>query len=191
MKNIKTDSRLTSLDGIERIRGYYLSPVSIPKISLVYNSFNFNTPCVRMFPETEYVEILVNQQEKQLIVFPCNQTNQDSVKWSKIKANEIQPRKIQAKHFCENIFEVMGWNEKYRYKVLADLQEHNGQKHIVFNLASFEMSGLIPEHNHEDREWGKVIPSSSFNTNILHDRRKSKNMTQKDVSDKPNINMRH
>jgi transcriptional regulator with XRE-family HTH domain len=53
------------------------------------------------------------------------------------------------------------------------------------------MSVLMPENNHEDQVWKNVIPLSADNTKFLHDRRIAKNMTQKDVSDKANINLRH
>jgi len=86
---------------------------------------------------------------------------------------------------------MMGWNEKYRYKVLADIQERDGQTHIIFNLSDFEMSVLMPERNHEDQEWKKAIHSSAYNTKFLHDRRVAKSMTQKDVSDEAKINLRH
>ena len=144
MENKKTVSELLSRDVLEDsvlVRTEFISPEFLPKITLDYDSLTFNTACVRLFPETEYVQIVVNTEKLQLKVLPCKPSDADAVKWSINSENDkFQPRKVSAKGFCSQIFLLMDWNIKYRYKIKAVYQQFGDQKYLVFNLSDFEIS---------------------------------------------------
>ena len=143
MENKKPDSGLLShnvLKNLEFVRAEFVSPVFLPKITLAHDNFIFNTACVRLFPETEYVQIIVNPAKNQLKVLPSKPSDKSAVKWSNSKNNKHQPQNIQSRSFCSQIFLMMDWNVKYRYKVMAIFQELGGQKFLIFNLNDFEMN---------------------------------------------------
>jgi hypothetical protein len=73
------------LNDFEYIRSEFTTPVYKPKITLDYDNLTFNAACVRLLPESEYVQMLADQKKKRLLVWSCKQHDKDSVKWSIIK----------------------------------------------------------------------------------------------------------
>ena len=122
------------LKNMELVRAEFVSPAFNPKITFTRDNFTFNSACVRLFPETEYVQMIVNPEKNQLKVLPCKTFDNDAVKWSISKNNKHQPRNVRAKGFCSQIFLVMNWNIKYRYKVMAVFQDIGNKKILTFNL---------------------------------------------------------
>ena len=59
-------------DGYQVVRGEFFSHLYEPCIT--FNNFKvyMNTACIRKLPETDYVQILVNQEKKKLAVRPCS-----------------------------------------------------------------------------------------------------------------------
>ena len=111
------------------VRADYISPRPKPKIMLTYDSFTFNTACVRLFPETEYVQIFVNTEKRRLKILPCEPSDDTAIKWSVTKNNKKHPRNVRSKGLCSQVFSLMDWNVKYSYKAMAVYQEFGGQKH--------------------------------------------------------------
>lgn len=123
----------------EYIRSEFTTPVFKPKITLDYDNVAFNAACVRLFPESEYIQILADQSKRRLLIWPCMQFDKDSVKWSNLKNGKPQSRNIRAKMLCAKIFKMMHWVTDYRYKVMAVYQEFDSLRFVVFNLVECEM----------------------------------------------------
>ena len=167
-------SRLISteeLNDFEVVRSEYTTPVFKPKITLNYDNVTFNAACVRFFPESEYIQILVDPTKQRLLVWPCDPHTKASVKWSKMKDGDPKSRKITARILCAKLFELMNWNIQHRYKIMAVYQELEGRKLCLFNLPECEM--LQDEEPTEGNDDGKkkkrrrVFPldwSKSFGT---------------------------
>lgn len=127
------------LNEFEYVRPEFTTPVFKPKITFDCTHFTANAACVRLFPESEYVQLLANPAKKRLLVWPCNQFDKGSVKWSNIKNGNPQSRGITAKPLCAKVFRMMNWIADYRYKVMAVYQELDELKFVVFNLVECEM----------------------------------------------------
>ena len=178
--------------GVMRVSADFLIPFSKPQLTITKKHIKFNTACVRLFPVTEYVRVVVDEDKKQLCVFQCDKTETDAIKWSNIREKKSQPRTIHATSFCTKIFQMMDWNARYSYKVMA-LYIHN---RISFNLAEFEMSALKPQDKPQENNIAidtidnEFVEAMSQSAKLLYDRRKSKNMTQQEVADIADINIR-
>jgi hypothetical protein len=127
------------LNNFEYIRAEFTTPIFKPKITLDYDNFTLNAACVRLFPESEYVQMLADQHKRRLLIWPCGQFDKDSIKWSNIKNGKPQSRSIRAKMLCAKIFRMMKWVTDYRYKVMAVFQEFDELRFVVFNLIECEM----------------------------------------------------
>ena len=178
--------------GYEHIVADFINPTFKPQLTITIKNIRFNTPCVRLFSVTEYVRLVVNEDKKQLDVFQCDKTETDAIKWSNIREKKSQPRTIHATSFCTKIFQMMDWNARYSYKVMA-LYIHN---RISFNLAEFEMNALNLENKPQGHNMAvdtidnEFVEAMSQSAKLLYDRRKSKNMTQQEVADIADINIR-
>ena len=142
MENKRPDNGLLThnvLQNLELVCAEFVSPTFKPKITLAHDYCVFNTACVRLFSGIDYIQITVDSEKSQLKVSPCEPSEKSAVKWSTHRNNKQQPQIIRARSFCSQIFLMMDWNIKYRYKIMAVYQEFGGQKFLIFNLNDFEM----------------------------------------------------
>ena len=140
-----TAGGLKSLDELNKfqyIRKEFTTPTYEPKITLNYDTLAFNAACVRIFPDSEYIQILVDDEAKRIVVWSCDRYDKDAIKWSVIKDNKPKSRTVRAKIACAKLFELMNWNIDYRYKIISVYQELESLKLLVFNLTECEM--LVP-----------------------------------------------
>ena len=137
---------LQSIDELNKyqvIRSEFVSPRLRAKVTFNINSLTFSTRCIRLFEESQYVQILINSDENRMVVIPCDEHTKDSLKWCNIKSGKKKSRKIGCKLFGVKLYEMMGWNPENRYRVQAIYQELAGKQVILFNLEEFEM--VVPE----------------------------------------------
>jgi len=137
---------LLSLDELNQaqvIMPEFTAPTFRPKVTLDYKNIIFNASCVRLFPKTEYVQLLVDNTKRRLIALPCERNDIGVVKWSKVKNGIPQSHYIKAEVACAKVFRMMEWDITYRYKVMAVYQELSGVAFTIFNFADCTM--LVPE----------------------------------------------
>jgi hypothetical protein len=142
---------LKSLDELleaQYVRAEWVSPVFKPKVTLNYGDITFNTSCVKLMEDTEYIHLLALPSTRRLVVEPCKERDKDSIKWSVIKDGKPKSRKVPAKIACAQLFRLMSWNIGYRYKIMAVYQVLEGRRLIVFNLIECEM--YVPEESDND-----------------------------------------
>jgi hypothetical protein len=133
---------IQSLDELldsEVVRSEFLSPTFQAKVTIQYARFRFNAACVRMFSDTQFVQVLVDRSRKRIVVIPCQEFSPCRLKWSNYKDGKPQSRDCLAKFTCAKLFEMMNWIPENRYKIMAVYQELEGVRLIVFNLVECEM----------------------------------------------------
>ena len=118
----------------QRVRGEFLSPIFKPKATFSFDSMTFNTSCVKIFPEEQFVSVSVDLQNLRVVVEPCEEGENFSLKFANNKKGINVPRKCMAKGTCQLLYEMMNWNTQAKYRTLAIQQEFFGRKIIVFNL---------------------------------------------------------
>lgn len=126
------------LQKYEYIRTEFFSSVFKAKITLNCETVTFSAACVRLFPESEYVQILADREGQRLLAWSCDQHAKAAVKWSKFKDGKLQSRIIIARILCAKIFELMNWDTRYRYKIMAVYQKLEGHTFVLFNLDECE-----------------------------------------------------
>jgi hypothetical protein len=134
---------LDELNNSEVVRSEFLSPKYRPSMTFDFDKIVFNASCIRLFPDTEHVLLLVDREKKRLIALPCSQYTKDAFRWSKTKGVKLQPRHSMSRVFSAKIFDMMNWIPENRYRVQAVYLEIEGQRLIVFNLEECEM--VVPE----------------------------------------------
>ena len=122
--------------GYQVVRGEFFAHTYEP--SFTFNQFkvSVNTACIRKLPNVEYVQILVNPEEKKLVVKPCLEEEKDSFRWCTAKQ---KPKQIKCTIFAAKIINLMNWNPNYRYKILGKLIKTEGQLLFVFDLTTPEI----------------------------------------------------
>ena len=65
-------------DGFQVVRREFFAHLNEPSISFNNYKFYVNTACLTKFPDTEYVQVLVNRNTKILALRPCGEGERDS-----------------------------------------------------------------------------------------------------------------
>ena len=126
-----------SLTGYEVVRGEFFAHTFEPSITFSNNKVYVNTACIRKLPDIEYVQILVNQEQKRLVVRPCQEDARDSFRWCS-SGNKRAPKQVTCRVFYGKILSLMNWNASYRYKLLGKLIKSNNELLFVFDLTTAE-----------------------------------------------------
>ncbi len=135
--DIEIDDKF-SFEGYQVVRGEFFSHIFEP--SLTFNNYKVqvNKACLKKLPEYDYVQIMVNPDEKKLAVRPCMEDEKDSFRWCSATANR-SPKQITCRMFFAKVFTLMNWQIDYKYKLLGKLKKANGQYLFVFDLNTPEI----------------------------------------------------
>ena len=122
--------------GYQVVRGEYFAHLHEPSITFNRSKVSLNTACLKRLPHVDYVQILVNSEERKLAVRPCREDEKDSFPWSTIKR---KPKQITCRVFFAKIVDLMDWNQEFRYKLLGKLIKSGNEYLFIFDLAATEI----------------------------------------------------
>lgn len=127
-----------SYDGYQVVRGEFFAHTYEPSFTFNSNKVSVNTACIKKLPDTDFVQILVNPDEKKLAVRPCQEYEKDSFRWCSATSKR-SPRQITCRIFFAKVVSLMGWNSAYRYKLLGKLIKSDNELLFVFDLTTPEI----------------------------------------------------
>lgn len=151
-----------SYDGYEVVRGVFFAHLFEPSVRLAKEQVSVNSACIRRLPETEYVQFLVNRNEKKMVVKPCSEETKDSFRWNAVgKDGKIRPKIISCKEFYDRIMKLMDWNPECRYRIMGKLMRTKTECIFVFDLKDAE---IFQKGKRGDRGSRKAIYPQEWNT---------------------------
>ena len=62
----------------------YFAHTKEPSITFSDYKFHVNTACIKKFPNTDYVQVLINKVKKVFALRPCEETAKDALPWARI-----------------------------------------------------------------------------------------------------------
>ena len=128
-----------SYKGYEVARGIFFAHLFEPSVKLVKETVSVNSACIRKLPGTEYVQFLVNRDEKKLAVKACTEDTKDSFRWATTgKDGKVKPKVISCKPFFEKIMKLMDWDPNLRYRITGKLIRTKTESIFVFDLKERE-----------------------------------------------------
>ena len=134
-------------DGYQVVRREFFAHQREPAATFNNCKFYVNSACLRKFPQTNFIQVLINRETKIMALRPCNEGAKDSFPWCTCNGTR-KPKQITCKLFFAKIFSLMEWNPNYRYKLLGKLIHANGEYLIAFDLTTTESyTKTITEEN--------------------------------------------
>lgn len=128
-----------SYDGYQVVRGEFFAHVYEPSITFNNCKVSLNTACLKRLPDVDYVQILVNKEDKKLAVRPSNEDEKDSFLWCTTNSEKRKPKQITCRMFFAKVVQLMEWNPDYKYKLLGKLIRSGDEYLFVFDLTSTEI----------------------------------------------------
>lgn len=144
-----------SYEGYQVVHGEFFSHTFEPAFTLNSYKVSVNTACIRKVPDTDFIQILVNPEEKKLTVKPCLEHTKDSFRWCSNTAKR-SPKQIICPVFFAKVIALMGWNPNYRYRLLGKLLKSGNDTLFVFDLTSPEIYAKV--HASGENEKTSRIP---------------------------------
>lgn len=111
-----------------------------PAITIWDSRIKFNMACLRRFPGVTHIQILIHPEQKRLIIRPCDPDAPDSLRWARGGGEkELSNRDLLCKIFAAKVFDLMGWNPQYRYKMMGKPAVCDSEMLYLFKLTDFEL----------------------------------------------------
>ena len=131
---------IADLAGYQVTKAELFSHTREPAVTIWENRIKFNMACLRRFPGVTHIQILIHPEEKRLIIRACDPDAPDSLRWAKGgKEKELSNRDLLCRIFARKVFDLMGWDPQYRYKMMGKPAIYNGEMHFLFKLTDFEL----------------------------------------------------
>lgn len=128
-----------SYKGYQVVRGEFFAHMYEPSISFNQSKIYVNMGCLKRMQDVNYVQILVNSEEKKLVIRPAEEDEKDAFLWCTVKNGVRKPKQITCRVFFAKIVQLMSWNADYRYKMLGKVIRSGDEKLVVFDLNATEI----------------------------------------------------
>ena len=128
-----------SYDGYQVVRRELFAHLREPAVVIRRDSVTFNTACIAGLEDAVYIQILVNQESRRMVVRKCEENDKDALRWCVAKPDKRKSRKMTNKIFSAMMYEMMGWNLDCRYKILGHKITFEDETIYVFDLMETEI----------------------------------------------------
>ena len=128
-----------SYDGYQVVRRELFAHLREPAVVIRRDSVTFNTACIAGLEYAVYIQILVIQDNKRMVVRKCEENDKDALRWCVAKPDKRKSRKMTNKIFSAMMYEMMGWNLDCRYKILGHKITFEDETIYVFDLMETEI----------------------------------------------------
>jgi hypothetical protein len=134
------EEEIVNLAGYQVTKAELFSHTREPSITFWQNRLKFSMSCLRRFPGVKHIQIMVNPEERRMIIRPCDPDTPDCLRWATGGGEkEIKNRDMMCKVFSAKVFDMMKWDSQYRYKVLGKPVTCEGEFLFLFKLNDFEL----------------------------------------------------
>ena len=141
-----------SFNGYQVVRREFISHRFDPAMTIRGNSITFNNSCISKLEDAKYIQFLINPTERKLAIRPCDEGARDAVRWCIVKGDKRKSREISCRPFTSKLYELMGWEELYRYKLQGMRINYQGENLYLFDLSAKE--AFLPQS--KDPKTGKL-----------------------------------
>ena len=138
---------------------FNLADVKVPCVHVKNGYVRFNMNALNLLGKPPFIELLVNTDELYMLAVPCNKYDVYAIDWCREEktTGRLVPKDVRSKKLAPKLYRLMGWEEKYTYKVQCFRQEfENGKCLLYFDLPSFVP--MVSEY--VESKTGKMIKRS-------------------------------
>lgn len=124
-------------EGYQVVRQEFFAHVNEPAVTFNNYKFYGNAACLRRFPTTDFVQVLINRERKLLVLRPCREEERDAFPWR--TQSSKKPKQATCRLFFAKVFEWMGWDPAHRYRLLGKVVQAAGERLLVFDMTATEI----------------------------------------------------
>lgn len=130
------------------------------QMTISHKSLIFNSDCIARLPHTDFVEVLLHPSERLIAVRPANTDNRDAVPWN--------GKSISSSALCPIIYNLLGWNPSWKYKIMADCFVRGKERALIFNLSEpeFQFVETITENEEIKQRIRRLLQPEAWSDQI-------------------------
>ena len=138
------------LRNYEIARSQFFNISGKPFMTISHKEIMFSSKCLRKFDGNQYIEILISPDKRLIAVRPSEKGKKNSLRWAKYKDGSMIPRKISGVAFLGTIYEILGWNLSWNYRIQGTYYNHDNLPVLIFDMSDAEV--LMRESDNAKRE---------------------------------------
>jgi len=123
-----------SMEGFQVVRSQYFCRQIDPVMNIWERAIAFNVPAYSALNNCESVQILVNMQDKRILVNPSHSKEPDSINWIRTPADPKTTR-LECSLFTRQLFEKWGWDGENRYRTNGKLVKFDKKLLLLFDFS--------------------------------------------------------
>ena len=153
--NINTGSNeeVESLANYQHIASGFFAQTKEPTLTINKRKIAVNAAAARLFPDVDYMEILINSDDRRVAYLPSNEFSIRSYKWAREKDGRRYGTERTGLPFVLCICQIMGWDPDKRYKIRGrKVPSDTGENILLFDLKDGGGSENIGPNNNERSE---------------------------------------
>ena len=139
-REIKEELEGKSLDGkpafdreeavksFQVVGGEMFSLANEPVVRISKKFISFSSACISRM-STDYTELLYNPVERMAVARPCGPDHPNAIKW--------EAKKIGAASLCGILYESLGWDADYTYRIPCQAVTRDGKTVLIFDLDNY------------------------------------------------------
>lgn len=156
---IEVQSGDFDLRNFEVARSQFFDTTNKICVTFSLKNIQFSTECIRKFEKIEYVEMLVNPNEKLFAVRPGSEKTRNVIQWGKARNNLYCSRNISCAAYSKTLYELFDWNPEYKYRVRGIRRQKDDEILLIFNMNETEIfiSQIISEEEPSDEQLPKDL----------------------------------
>lgn len=151
-QDTQEDQRTTPKEGFQVASAELFSHAFDPVVRFTRSSITFNSTCVSRLnryseaggqpamKRTETVELLFNPVERMLAVRPCDADCANAIHWSD---GAGRGRTVGASAFCRVLYDILGWEGDYSYRVPCTVRSRGEETILLFDLDNYIGSASV------------------------------------------------
>lgn len=116
------------------VSGDMFSRIYEPVVRIGHREIPFNPSCTAKM-KTDYAEMLFNPVERMLIVRPCEVSHPNAIEWD--------GKSRGASSLCRIIYESMGWDKEYSYRIPCQIMSIPMPDDTVQDILIFDLDNYI------------------------------------------------
>jgi hypothetical protein len=122
------------IDEYEIVGAEFFAQIREPAFTVNGNKVTANAASVRLLSNADYVKMLINSNEKKLVLMPCGEDDIYGYKWARTKDGKRIACQRTGEPFVLSLCNIMDWDPDNRYKILGKRMYSNGEAILVFDL---------------------------------------------------------
>lgn len=157
LEEISEEQEVVDLAGYQVTRAELFAHTRDPAITIWEDRVKFNMACLRRFPKVTHIQLLIHPELRRLVIRPCDPDAPDALRWAKGGGEkELRNRDMFCQVFAAKLFDLMSWDQRYRYKMLGKPAIYKSELLFLFNLSDFELfvtTGTRKKRSYLPEDW--------------------------------------